>query len=109
MRRLVVCGTAPQHEARAQQRHAAEQDRDGREARERQLLATVALGAGLDLACGLGLLLLPGRTAVALVRGAAAAARHLLTEDVVARLGRRGLAAVLRDGGVLVLAGKAAD
>ena len=42
----LVAGAAPQHQARAQQRDAAEQDRDGREAGEREL---VVVGARLDL------------------------------------------------------------
>ena len=51
---VVVRRPLAQDEARGQQRDAAEQDRDRREAGERKLAAAGALGAGLDLTAGLG-------------------------------------------------------
>ena len=85
----LVAGATAEHEARAQQRDAAEQDRDGREAGERQ--ARAGVGARLDLPRGLDV----GATAGALPpplfsSGEVPPTRVLVAEDAAAA-GRRRL------------------
>ena len=90
---LAAVGRAatPQHEARGQQGDAAEQDRDGREAGERELLvAAGALRAGLDLTGGLdaaGVLSAPAEPVVLLAAGGAAGL--VLAEDALVAPSRR--------------------
>ena len=82
--RLVrVAAAAPEHEARGQQGDTAQQDRDRGEAGEGQLLLAGALRAGLDLAGGLGALVLGagGRRCAALLLAAGRAAGLLLAEN----------------------------
>ena len=102
----LVRGALAEHEARGQQGDPAQQDRDGREAGERQLFAAAALSPGLDLASGLGAVFLAGRTAVVGRR----VAGLVLAEDVAALVFALNVAgAVLALGRVVLLAGEAAD
>ena len=104
-RRLaLVAGATAEHEARAQQRDAAEQDRDGREAGEREL---AVVGARLDLPRGLDARLPASAGAAVVLRRRVAGAGVLVAEDAAAARGRRRRCRVLRDAGVV--AGQAGD
>src|SRR5215211_1319862 len=100
----VVSSPAPEHQARGQKSDTTEQDRDGGKAGERELVASAALGAGLDLARGLR------GAATALGRGRAAAGLFLAEDALIALIVLLALdPAVLALGRIALLAGEAAD